>query len=204
MQSMIIKYLILFQIVFVFFGCANIPQESVTLSQEVSAGIRSIHESNIRFVNQYFNRKKEQILELKVTAIHNFFNDVIAGTTRSSAPPIDGAALHSIKDQLAKISAKSDEHTKALEVTRLLVIEKLQQNFNVLLDANSTITGLLQSAVDVDKSKNEGLSKIKELSGGKVDLLSIESEMDSFLSKIGSKAADGTSLINAVKGIISN
>ena len=178
----VVKILLL-AIVLIVGGCASIPQESVTLSKELATGITSIHESNIRFVNQYFDRKKSEIDEYEKTALENLFNKIAAATTKPGAPALGVHDLYNIKGKVEEIHKVSNKYE--LDSSEALIIEKIQGEYNTLMSANSSITGIFQSAVDVDKAKNDGLSKVKEFTDGKLDLTDIDSKVNEYLSKLG-------------------
>lgn len=197
----VVKILLL-AIVLIVGGCASIPQESVTLSKELATGITSIHESNIRFVNQYFDRKKSEIDEYEKTALENFFNKIAAATTKPGAPALGVQDLYNIKGRVEEIHKVSNKYKYELDSSEALIIEKIQGEYNTLMSANSSITGILQSAVDVDKAKNDGLSKVKEFTDGKLDLTDIDSKVNEYLSKLGSSSSQASSLIESIQNII--
>ncbi|MBU2647870.1 hypothetical protein KKI24_24390 [bacterium] len=183
-------------------GCATIPQESVTLSMEIGLGITSIHESNIGFVEKFFDNKKESINALEEQAIDSFFNKIIAGTKIPKAEPIDMSALKGMQAEIEKIHKRSNQFKDQLDKSKMLLIKKLNENYHTIISANSSITGLLQSAVDVDKATNDGLVKIRDVSGGQIDLTKIEAEVDKYLSKAADFSVDATNLVNSLNDLI--
>ena len=180
-------------------GCASIPQESVTINKEVATGITSIHESNIRFIIQYFEVKKTEVDKYEKEALDNFFNKIAAATTNPSAPPLGVQDLYNIKGKVEGIHSIGTKFKSELDASKDLIIEKVQSEYNLVISANSAITGLLQSAVDVDKAKNDGLSKVNELTDGKINLTDINSKVNEYLAKLGSSSAQGSSLIESIQ-----
>ena len=180
-------------------GCANIPQESVTLSKEIATGITSIHESNTRFVNQYFEVKSAEIDKYEKEALDDFFHKIAEAMTKKDAPPLEYKNMYDIKAEVEKIHAAGTKFKNELDASKTLIIEKLQSDYNLIISANSSITGLLQSAVDIDKAKNDGLSKIKELTNGKIDLTDIDSEVNAYLAEFGSSSTPTFSLIKFIQ-----
>ncbi len=183
-------------------GCANIPQEAVTLNKEVSAGITSIHESNVRFINQYFDMKKAGVDRYEKQALDSFFNAVATATAKPGAPPLAVKDLYNIKSKIEEIHAMANQYKDALEKSKALIIEKVQGEYNLLISANSDITGLLQAAVDVDKAKNDGLVKVKTYTDGKIDLTDIDAEIDDYLAKLGSSSAKASKLIESIEKVL--
>jgi len=188
----------------VFSGCASMPQESVTLNQEVAAGITSIHESNVRFVTQYFETKKSEVDKYEKEALDNFFNKIAAATTTPNAPALGVQDLYRIQKKVEQIHATAKAYRGELDASRALIIERLQNEYNVIISANSTVTGLLQSAVDVGKATNDGLSKAKALTGGKIDLTDIDSKVDAYLATLGSSSSQATNLIASIQEILNS
>ena len=87
----------------------------------------------------------------------------------------------------------------SLLATFVYYYEHKNLSHNIIMSANSSVTGILQSAVDVDKAKNDGLSKVKQLTDGKIDLTDIDSKVNDYLAKLGSASEKGSSLIESIK-----
>jgi hypothetical protein len=185
-------------------GCTSIPQESVTLNKEIATGITSIHESNIRFINQYFEVKQAEIDKYETEALDNFFNKIAAATTKPNAPPLGVQDLYKIKEKIEQIHSVGTKFKNELNASKDLIIEKLQSEYNLIINANSSITGILQSAVDIDKAKNDGLSKVKELTDGKIDLTDIDLKVNEYLAKFGSSSAQASSLIKSIQELLNS
>jgi len=183
-------------------GCASIPKEAVTLNQTVAAGIKSIHESNIRFVEQYFELKQAEIKRYESDAINDFFSKVAGASSVDGAPPLKAKDLFRIKQKVEDIYAIGSKYRMELTLSKSKIIEKLQSEYNSLIMVNGSITGLLESAVDTDDAVQDGLLKVKEYSNGKIDLTDIDAKVDEFLSTIGNKAGKANSLVNSIKEII--
>ena len=72
----------IFQIFILLSSCTGLPRESITLNREVALGITSIHKSNLRFLNQYFELKNLEIDKYEKEAIETFFNKISAATKK--------------------------------------------------------------------------------------------------------------------------
>lgn len=180
-------------------GCANIPPDSVKLNSLVSEGITSIHQSNVNFVNQYFTSKKYEIDKFEQQALDNFFIILADASAKPDAPRLEKTDFEKIKQQIDRIHSQGSKFRNELEKSRLLIIENLQSEYNVLLSANSSVSSILQSAVDVDQAKSEGLSKVNTLSKGKINLTDIDDKITNYLSTIGSTSDNAVGLYNAVQ-----
>ena len=204
MRNSKIFFSVIFGLTLSFYGCSSIPQSSVTLSQELAVGITHIHESNIRFVNQYFNQKKIEIEGYEKKAIDDFFDKIIVGTSNPDAPQLDADDFHKIKLKIEEIHNLSNDYKAGLDASKILIIDKLQNDYNSLISINSAITGLLQSSVDVGKAKNDGLSKVEEFTKGKINLTEVESIVDKYISKIGTSSADASELFESIETLLNH
>ncbi|KKD61718.1 hypothetical protein RN22_03620 [Grimontia sp. AD028] len=193
----LIKLISVFSVTLVL-GCANIPKDSVTLNQEVSFGITNIHESNLKLVNQYFNQKKLQVDADRDAAVSKLFGIIANEVAKPNSKPLGVNELYQIKDQTDAIYIRSQKSKNELDLLRQAVIDELTREYNLLIEANSTITGLLQSAVDVDEAKNDALLKTQQLTNGKVNLIELDEKIDEYLIKAGTVSEDGQSLLESI------
>lgn len=183
-------------------GCTNIPPQSVELNQQVSAGINSIHESNINFVNQYFSVKKTEVDKFEAQALDGFFDALAAASSRPDAPKLEKSDFEKIKQQIDRIHAQGNSYRNELERSRLLVVEALQANYNILISANNSVTGILQSAVDIEQARSDGLSDINTLSKGKINLTTLDSKISQSLEKMGTTSGNAIGVFNAVQSLL--
>ena len=183
-------------------GCAQIPQESVTLSMEVGKGVISIHESNVRFVNWFFDVKIEQVNQLEKNALDSFFSKIAAATEKPGSKPLKKDDLYNIKGYIDQIHGKGNKYRSALSTSRSKVLESLEKDYRVLINANGSITGLLQSAVAVDDAKSTSYDKLKDLTSGKIDMANIEQIVNDGVSKFGDKTEKGTSILEKIQKLI--
>lgn len=103
------------------------------------------------------------------------------------------------KQQIDRIHTQGSKFRNELEKSRLLIIENLQLEYNALLNANNSVGSILQSAVDVEQAKNEGLLTVSTLSKSKMNLTDINNEVSKYLSKIGSASDNAVGLYDAVQ-----
>jgi len=202
MRSFLKKFLFIILPIICIGGCASIPQESVSLSQGIGKGLTDIHESNLKFVERYFEQKKQEINQHEKEAVDKFFSRIIAGLSDPQAPPLDKTALNKIKEKIEEIHSRGNEFRAELDKTKSLVIQRLENDYHTLIEANSTITSLLQSAVELDKANHEGLSSFKEITNGRVDLTEIEEIVDAHLIKFGKSAEQGKDLVVKAEEIL--
>jgi PBP1b-binding outer membrane lipoprotein LpoB len=182
-------------------GCANIPAESVKLNNLVSQGITSIHQSNINFVNQYFTSKKNGIDKFEHQALDNFFSILANASAKPEAPKLEKADFEKIKQQIDRIHSQGNSFRNELEQSRLLIIESLQSEYNALLSANNSVSSILQSAVDVDQARSEGISKVNSLSNGRINFTDVDAKVSEYLSTIGNTSDNAVGLYISVQNL---
>jgi len=191
----------LFLVIILFFvlgGCASIPKESVELSKEIGKGITESQRSYTNLLNSYFAAKKLQVdqwieneyLPGYLFNIQNGLKNAGLSTTLSDAQ---------LRDVLRDVIAERDQKHTDLEKTRLLLLTKSNEHYNLLSQGNAGVTGLLQSMVDVKEATSSAAQTVKTASGGKVDLDEIEKMFNDYLKKAGTAAAKATSLYEAAK-----
>lgn len=178
------KWIALFLIV-VLAGCASIPKESVSLNQEVGKRITAIHQSNTTLVNIYFQGKKNEIDEKAEKAVETFFKSIVDPVDSGQAPPLNVDALQKIKKKVMDYYAMSTNYKQQLEKSRILAIDRLNADYMETLQGNSTITGLLQSHVEMGKATESGLQAILDISGAKIDLNQMKEVIDKEVKKAG-------------------
>lgn len=185
-------------LIFVLGGCASIPKESVELSKEIGKGIAESQRSYTNLLNSYFTAKKLQVdqwieneyLPGYLFNIQNGLKNAGLSTTLSDAK---------LRDVLRDVIAERDQKHTDLEKTRLLLLTKSNEHYNLLSQGNAGVTGLLQSMVDVKEATSSAAQTVKNTSGGKVDLDEIEKMFNDYLKKAGTAAAKATSLYEAAK-----
>ena len=106
--------------------------------------------------------------------------------------------------KIEEIHKLSNDYKAGIEASKILIIDKLQNDYNSLISINSTITGLLQSAVDVEKAKNDGFSKVEEFTKGKINLTEVESIVDKYIATLGTWSADASELFESMEKLLNN
>lgn len=180
-------------------GCVQIPQESVSLSMEIGKGVVSIHESNVHFVNWFFGVKIEKINTLENKALDDFFSKIAAATEKPNAPPLKKKDLYKIKGFIDKIHNNGNEYRTALNTSRAKILESLEHDYRTIINANGSITGLLQSAVAVDEAKTTSYDKLKNLTNDKIDLAKMEQIVNDGIAKFGDKTAKGSDILEKIQ-----
>lgn len=192
------KYIALIMIVTLLSACATIPQESVDLSSEVGIGIQKQHQSQIDLINLHFSLNRNNL----DAAMQNSLNSYFAALTPSNSITLNKAQLGDIAEDVLLINKKNNTAKEELEKARVLLIKKLSNNYLILSQANSSVTGLLQSAVTIKEARSEVYKKLSEATDGRIDLGKVFSELDDFVLNNGEKAEKGIKLVEKLQTIL--
>ena len=109
---------------------------------------------------------------------------------------------YGIATDVVDLNAKNNAAKEELEKARVLLIKKLNENFLALNQANSSITGLLQSAVTVKEARSEAFQSLSKATEGKIDLDKVFSELDTFVLKGGEEAGKAIKLVAKLKVLL--
>jgi len=178
-------------------ACATIPQESVDLSIEVGIGLKKQHQSQIDLVNLHFAIKRKGLDEAMMRALDKYFETL----TPAGTITLDKTQLSDVAADVMDLSAKNNAAKEELEKARVLLIKKLDENYLALNQANSSITGLLQSAVTVKKARSEAFQSLSKATDGKIDLDKAFAELDEFILKGGEEAGKTIKLVDKLKAL---
>jgi hypothetical protein len=179
-------------------ACATIPQESVDLSSEVGVGLKKQYQSQIDLVNLHFAIKRKSIDKAMEKALDKYFEAL----TPSGTITLNKNQLGDVATDVMDLSAKNNAAKEELEKARVLIIKKLDENYLTLNQANSSITGLLQSAVTVKEARSEAFQSLSKATSGEIDLDKAFAELDEFILKGGEEAGKTIKLVDKLKSIL--
>ena len=183
-------------------GCASIPKESIALNQEIGRRITAMHQSNIELVNIYFESKMRKIDEFTEERVDDYTRSIGRQIEDGSTPPVDAAALLLIMEPVAKFYSEATEHKAELEKTKILILDRLNQNHMETLQGNRTITGLLQSHSEIEDAIKSGQRTLAEISGDKIDLLKIGEVIEGSFMRVGEMSADAADLYKRIERLL--
>lgn len=162
-------------------ACTNIPEESVSLSSEVGAGLKKQHQFQVELVNLYFDSKRKELDETMLKELDKYFNTL--------APT---GELKLNKDQFMDVLADAKEFNikynsakNELEKARVLLIKKLDEDYLALNQANSSITEILKSSAPEKDTGAEVSPSPSETSAVKINLEKALAEVDGFTLEDG-------------------
>ncbi|MBU0702125.1 hypothetical protein KKE26_12685 [bacterium] len=195
-----IKYFVLVLFVALLSACATIPQEAVNLSTAVGVGIKKQHQSQIDLVNLHFSIKRKSIDQAMEKALNTYFEGLM---TPTGTIELTSKQLGDVAKDIIELSVKNDAVKEELEKTRVLLIKELNENYLTINLVNSSVTGLLQSAVTVKEARDEAFQSLSKSTDGKIDLDKVFSEIDEFILKGGKESGKVINLVDKINTLIS-
>ncbi|MBU1627637.1 hypothetical protein KKB18_09745 [bacterium] len=195
-----IKYFVLVLFVALLSACATIPQEAVNLSTAVGVGIKKQHQSQIDLVNLHFSIKRKSIDQAMEKALNTYFEGLM---TPIGTIELTSKQLGDVAKDIIELSVKNDAVKEELEKTRVLLIKELNENYLTINLVNSSVTGLLQSAVTVKEARDEAFQSLSKSTDGKIDLDKVFSEIDEFILKGGKESGKVINLVDKINTLIS-
>ena len=182
-------------------GCASVPKESVKLSQEIGKGIASYHEAYINLLNEYFSQKRIVINNFILNKYLPKYMENLKNELKAAGEDPEKLHPFMVRDIVKDISEKRDSMHEELEKTRIAIIDAVSRDYLLLTSANSTVTGLLQSAVDVDEAASSLKGSIETLSGNRINFDIIDKKFEEYLLDAGSLSSERISLYEEIKEI---
>ncbi|MEP6711918.1 MAG: hypothetical protein ABJA37_05870 [Ferruginibacter sp.] len=187
-------------------SCATkIPVQSVTLMQQITNEGTRMHKINVAYVNKVFNEK---------TADINFFIDkeYLPEMIKNIQKQVAGTSIDMNKEWPAviqkltpQINATKDSLQQALMNSKFKVITKLNEDYEVFLQACTAEINLLSSAVKLNEEKRQifdGL--VKKISGDKIDAAKLEQILDNYLQKGSSVSGKILNFQNDIDNLLHN
>ncbi|PKP49395.1 MAG: hypothetical protein CVT92_15240 [Bacteroidetes bacterium HGW-Bacteroidetes-1] len=161
-------------------SCARIPIQSIDLMSNIQKEGERMHKINITLVNLIFNEKRQKIdnfIRLEYTPKY------IEEITKLIPDNIDikNELPHILNASMQKIIEKRGAMENALEINRIKILDRLNEDHRVFQLACDELKKLLVSAVKVDEERKKLLSQASQLSQNGVDFNKLESVLDRFI-----------------------
>jgi hypothetical protein len=185
----------------VFFSCAKIPVQSVSLIEAVEEEGARMHGINTALLHSMFREKKEKInlfIEQEYTpAIVQNFKAQLPSNTDYKA---DFAAM--LQSLMPRINARKDSLLNALDEEQFRIMDKMDADYAVYQNAIGELKRLLQSATKIDAEKKKLFDTARMVSNNRVDLAGIETAIDRFIIAGGSVGGNIQKLDEAINNFI--
>jgi len=163
-----IKFCVFSFIIVLISGCATIPKEAVTLSEELTNMIKSAKESHLALVDEYISEKRNQIdTFMKERWIPDFMKEFISESNilknleEKTTVTEKQKELHLFEKAAAKqIYERRESLLNALEEIEKALKKPIIKHYNNMLMINQALTAHLRSAAEVTATRNELLKQI--------------------------------------------
>lgn len=182
-------------------SCASVPRESVELSRDIGKGILESQRSYESMLNAYFDIKRQKVDQLiEKEYLPKYLENITLELEKAGQSKT--LTFDQMTAVLLDVIEKRDGMISELEKTQKLVLAKSHEHHTQLIQANSALTALLQSAVDVSEAVASAVQITKEVSNNKIDLDKIDAIFNDFLKKAGDFSSEAPSFYDQIKQII--
>lgn len=134
-------------------GCANIPTESITLNQSVSANISRLHQNHANAVREFFRLKREAFdgwyMDTYEPSYYSNFESAWNGSRQNAFDISDDThRLEYVQNSIAEY----EELVGQIDDLEMSLLGDLEIVYLSLVQQNDAVTQLLQSAVELNES----------------------------------------------------
>jgi hypothetical protein len=178
-------------------GCAHVPPESVTLSRTIGEGITENHRAYDALINRWFDQKRDAVdrwIEHDYTSLYLATVRVKFNTNAFDEPLT--------ADILQRITRKRDALQADLEKSRQTLLDRVDSNHALLVQANTRLTALLQSAVDVAAARAVLTGSLTNAGGGRIDFAALDQKFNAYLQRTGDLAEKTAGLYDELQSTL--
>ena len=178
-----LKILAIATVILVLCSCASIPKETVVLSQALGKDLKELHNSHRNMVQLYYRKIKDNINEFidevySPYIINNMLNAELQGYKRGepslykaiedggklATPQTTQEAMDYMQDFLEIVKSQTTEKREGLlspiEKQERELLNKINQSYENVLLANTSITNYLKSIRKLKETQQEVLSMV--------------------------------------------
>jgi hypothetical protein len=173
-------------------GCARIPRQSVELSQSIGSGMAAEHRACVEMVDLYFDQKRERIDQwIEQKYVPTFVANVRTELKAAGKNPDAFDEELTIK-LMRRVIQRRNEMQSGLQKTRQALLDKVNANHALLVNANQQLTALLESAADVQDAQSTLATALTHSSRDSIDFNRLDNQLNAWLDTAGdaSKSAD--------------
>ena len=201
----LIRYSILGSIITLLCACASVPPEAITLSKTIGTEIGKSQAAHLSTLDAFYRRLTEENDNwIQSVYIPRLTSTSIADLTIACKRAGDSSASCSQlnNNDITRIVSRAVEFRdglqRALSKNRDQAAQTINSHYVDLQAANSSITALLTSVVDVKKSARESAASIGKSTGINIPTDKIESTLNEFLTKAGQASSK---IVDLEKGL---
>ncbi len=181
-------------------GCAKIPVQTVQLAQAITSEGERMHSINVVLIEKLFQEKTIRInefveKEFAPAFIKKFGDSLPADVDFSVDFPDLVAAVY------PEIEKYKDSLTNILLEQKLVILNKLNKDFQVYNSAGIELQNFLRSGAKLNQAQSAALQNIQVLSNNKLNFEKIDKATNTFITgagNIGEKATKFSEMINLI------
>lgn len=181
-------------------GCAKIPIETVQLSEAIKNEGARMHNINVVLIEKLFQEKTFRINEF----VKKEFAPQFLKTFKESLPGdvnFDTEFEDLVSAAYPEIEKYKDSLTNVLVEQKLIILNKLNKDFQVYNNASIELQNFLRSGAKLNQAQSAVLQNLQLLSNNKINIEKIDQAANKFISDagtIGSKATSFADMINQI------
>jgi hypothetical protein len=190
-------------------GCASVPPEAVDLSRRIGVEISKSQAAHLSTLDAFYKRLNEDndrwiadiyLPKLSSTAI----SELTIACKKAGDNSLNCSQLNNndVKRIMSRTIEFRDDIQRALSTNRDESASIINAHYVDLQSANSTITALLTSILDVKKATKESVEVISKASGIKIDTDKIERTLNEFLDRAGKAGLKISDLEKSLSDVI--
>jgi hypothetical protein len=183
------------------FSCARIPVQTISLSEVLKDETDRMHLLNVTLLNKMFSDKIYLVNEFIRTEytpayLENFKSKLPSNTDYKA----DFAEM--MEAIYPAINATKDSLVSVLEEQRTNIVNKLNLDYKIFHDAFTDMQNLLKSANKLNKQQENVYTRVKSLSGNRLDLTNIDKALNNFITKGGDISGNAMMLTNTIQSLL--
>lgn len=167
-------------------ACATIPEEAVTLNQEIGKSIADTQTAYMNLLNYYFVQRRAAI----DAKMEEYTKRLMENIQKQLPSGVTDIPLDQMERLVKEVTKRRNLLHEELEKTRVLLIDQLNKDHLLIAQANANVTALLQSFVEVHKGATSLTTKALQLTGTDLKLSEVNEKLDAQLLKAGDIAAN--------------
>lgn len=192
-------------------SCAKIPMQSISLMQQIKNEGERMHKLNLAYVNKLFNDQSEAInLFIEKEYTPEYIREIKAEIKNKEdelSIKIDmNKEWPNIVPKINKrVNAVKDSLVKVITLSQQLIVNKLNEDYQVYEQACETQLNLLTSAAKLNESGRQAANSIlSKITNNKVNMNSLESTLNNYLQKGSNAGQMITSFQLAISNLLTN
>jgi hypothetical protein len=164
-----------------FTGCATIPKESVTLSENLGTMLSSSRASYITLVNRYFDQRVEAVRNF---ALNEYKPAFIKNIQKRLKDQNQEFTFDRYDQAMTRVLKKTDEWVAEVEAQRTQVLNDVSEHYDLMTRANESVTSLLRSANQIEETRKKLTGELEKKGDKLIDFEKLDQQTQAILNKV--------------------